>query len=83
MDITKEILQKFKEYETFNPESEDCNYINKDYWTDLAKELNAFFSLNSVSQQRELLKRYNTHLNKLQPDDSELYDKDIDEFLSI
>ena len=41
------------------------------------------FSLKDVSHRRELLKRYNTHLNKLQPDDSKLYDKDVDEFLEL
>jgi hypothetical protein len=55
MDLTKEILQKLNEYESFNPNSETTNYIPKDYWLDLAKDLNALFALRSVSQQRELL----------------------------
>ena len=44
-------------------------------------DLKQQFSLQGVSHRRELLRRYNAHLNKLQPDDSEIYDKDADDFL--
>ncbi len=56
MDLTKEILKKIGEYETFNQEAEDCNYVNKIYWQDLAKDLNDLFALHGVIRQSEQLK---------------------------
>lgn len=61
-------VKEFDEYDMF------CSKVAYDYAIEV-------LSIGSVSQQRELLRRYNTHLNKLQPDDSELYERDIDEFL--
>ena len=57
---------------------------NTAYWhlQQLRREIKKL-TLTDVSYQRELLKRYNNFINRLQPDDNHLNDVDINEFIKL